>query len=120
MAFITQALELHSPYRFSATRNSPLSSAATASKTAVLYSSESSRARSSNAASIFSLIPTLLRRLREIPTRGQCSRLHASLWEWRIRRGLEPFSNGMNLSEKEPVSLQHFGFSALFPEVLKC
>src|SRR5215212_436427 len=56
MAFITHALGRHSPSLFWATRSSPLSRAATASKTAARYSSDSSSPLSSNAASILSCI----------------------------------------------------------------
>jgi hypothetical protein len=68
MAFITHAFERHSPPLFCATRSSPLSRAATVSKTAERYSSASSSPLSSNAASTFSFILVLL--LCEIPTRA--------------------------------------------------
>jgi hypothetical protein len=68
MAFITHALERHSPSLFCATRSSPLSRAAMVSKTAARYSSASSSPLSSNAASILSFISALLR-VCEIPTR---------------------------------------------------
>src|SRR3712207_883199 len=62
IAIITHAFERHSPPSLCATRNSPRSRAATASKTAPRCSSPSSRLLSSNAASIFSLTqsPSLL------------------------------------------------------------
>src|SRR5918997_1853412 len=56
IAFITQALDDHSPSRFSATLSSPRSSAATAPKTASRCSSSCRSARSSKAASTLSLI----------------------------------------------------------------
>src|SRR5918992_6257053 len=56
MAFITHALDDHSPSRFCATRSSPRSSAATASKTASRCSPSCRSARSSKAASTLSLI----------------------------------------------------------------
>src|SRR5918997_6219689 len=56
MAFITHALDDHSPSRFSATLSSPRSSAATAPKTASRCSSSCRSARSSKAASTLSLI----------------------------------------------------------------
>src|SRR5215210_1214037 len=63
IAFITHALERHSPSLFRATRNSPLSRAATASKTAARYSSASSSLLSSKAASIFSCVSGTLARI---------------------------------------------------------
>src|ERR687894_1179704 len=56
IAFITQALDDHSPSRFSATLSSPRSSAATAPKTPSRCSLSCRSARSSKAASTLSLI----------------------------------------------------------------
>jgi hypothetical protein len=59
IAFITHAFERHSPPSLCATRTSPRSSASIVSKTARRYSSSSSNARFSNAASIFSFTTSL-------------------------------------------------------------